>query len=93
MPETDEDKFRTGLAVLEMSRTAGWQWLENEIRRELDIERKELRQFELEGLSVGQIAAGYLRHRAGVEAFEKILFMVEAAIKQKDEAAWAMKRE
>ncbi len=93
MPDTNEEKFRTGLAVLEMSRTAGWQWLENEIRRELDMERKELREFELEDLGVGQIAAEYLRHRAGVEAFEKILFIVEAAIRQKDEAAWTMKRE
>ncbi len=90
MPENNEEKFSVGLSVLEMTRTAGWKWLEAEIRKELDMERKELCDFDLEGLGVEQIAAEYLRHRANIHAFEQILSRAELAIVDKDEAARQM---
>lgn len=92
MPGNDEEKFSAGLSVLEMTRTAGWHWLETEIRKELDIELKELQDFDLEDLGTEQIAAGYLEHRANAAAYKKILAMVQSAIEEKDEAAQGMSR-
>lgn len=93
MPENNEETFATGLSILEMIRTPGWQWLEEEILKELDMERKELLDFDLEGLGIEQIAAEYLRHRANVHAFKKVLFRVELAITDKESAAQKMRRE
>ena len=88
--ETNEEKFEAGLAVLEMARTAGWKWLEGKIREELTIEYRELREFEISGKTSEEIASAYLQHRANVNAYEKVLSMVETAICEKDEAADAM---
>lgn len=93
MPEITEEKFSVGLSVLEMTRTAGWHWLEAEIRKELGIELKELQDFDLEDLGTEQIAAEYLEHRANAAAYKKILFMVQSAIDGKDEAGRTMKME
>ncbi len=90
--ETNEEKFEAGLAVLEMARTAGWKWLEGKIREELAIEYKELREFEISGKTSEEIASDYLQHRANANAYEKILSMVETAIRDKDEAASVMSR-
>ena len=86
----DEAKFNAGLSVLEMTRTAGWHWLEAEIRKELNIELKELQDFDLEDLGAEQIAAEYLEHRANAAAYKKILAMVQSAIEEKDQAARGM---
>jgi len=88
--ETNEEKFETGLAVLEMARTAGWKWLEGKIREELAIEYKELREFEVNGKTSEEIASDYLQHRANTNAYEKVLSMVETAILEKDKAAEIM---
>lgn len=88
--ETNEKKFEAGLAVLEMARTAGWKWLEGKIREELAIEYKELRELEIAGKTSEEIASDYLQHRANANAYEKVLNLVEIAIKEKDEAAGAM---
>jgi hypothetical protein len=93
MPQTNEEKLDAGLAVLEMSRTRGWKWLEERIQTELRIEYVELREFEVSGKTAEQIAAEYLQHRAAVNSYEKIMGMVVAAINEKDEAAEAMNRE
>ena len=82
-----EEKFETGLAVLEMARTAGWKWLEGKIREELVIEYRELREFEIAGKTSEEIASDYLQHRANANAYEKVLSMVETALHEKDEAA------
>lgn len=87
MPQTNEEKFETGLAVLEMSKTKGWKWLEERIRSELRIEYSEIREFEIAGKTAEQIASEYLQHRANLNAYEKILAMVGLAIEEKDEAA------
>ena len=87
MPETDGEKFSAGLSVLEMTRTAGWHWLEAEIRKELELELKELQDFDLQDLGTEQIAAQYLEHRANAAAYKKILYIVQSAIDGKDEAA------
>lgn len=84
---SDEEKFETGLAVLEMARTAGWKWLEGKIREELAIEYRELREFEIIGKTSEEIASDYLQHRANANAYEKVLSMVETAIHEKDAAA------
>jgi len=91
--ETNEEKFEAGIAVLEMSRTAGWKWLEGKIREELAIEYAELREFEIVGKTSEEIASDYLQHRANANAYEKIISMVENAVREKDEAASAMNRE
>lgn len=91
--ETNEEKFEAGLAVLEMARTAGWKWLEGRIREELAIEYRELREFEISGKTSEEIASIYLQHRANVNAYEKVLSMVETALHEKDEAAGAMNQE
>ncbi len=85
MPDIDEEKFSTGLSVLEMTRTAGWHWLEAEIRKELEMETKELQDFDLDGLGTEQIAAEYLRHKANVNAYKNVLFIVQSAIDGRDE--------
>lgn len=87
MPENAEEKFNTGLSVLEMTRTAGWRWLEAEIQKELALELKELKDFDLESLGTEQIAAEYLRHRANVAAYQNILDIVARAIDEKETAA------
>jgi hypothetical protein len=87
---TNEQKFETGLAVLEMARTAGWKWLETKIREEIAIDLQELREMEIAEKTAEQIASDYLQHRANLNAFEKILNMVETAVREKDEAADAM---
>jgi len=87
---TNEQKFETGLAVLEMSRTAGWKWLEAKIQKEIVFEFQELREMEIAGKTAEQIASEYLQHRANVNAFEKILNIVELAVSEKEEAAEAM---
>jgi uncharacterized protein YukE len=91
MAGTNEEKFDTGLAVLEMTRTDGWRWLEEKIKEELRIEYGELREFEITGKTAEQIASEYLQHRANANTYEKILSMVETAIKGKEEAAEAMR--
>ena len=91
MPETNEEKFDTGLAALEMTRSPGWQWLEEKITSELKIENNELRNFDLTGLGVEQVAAEYLRHRANLNAYENLLAMVKTAIEEKEDAAQAMR--
>ncbi len=91
MPENSEEKFDTGLAVLEMTRTEGWQWLEGKIREELRLEYNELRDIEIAGKIAEQIASDYLQHRANVRAYEKTLSMVEDAIQKKEAAADAMR--
>ena len=91
--ETNEEKFEAGIAVLEMARTAGWKWLEGKIREELTIEYVELREFEIAGKTSEEIASDYLQHRANANAYEKIISMVENAVREKDEAANAMNRE
>lgn len=91
MAGTNEEKFDTGLAVLEMTRTDGWRWLEEKIKEELRIEYSELREFEITGKTAEQIASEYLQHRANANAYEKILSMVETAVKGKEEAADAMR--
>ncbi|MFA5961917.1 MAG: hypothetical protein WC848_04510 [Parcubacteria group bacterium] len=91
--ESNEKKFEAGLAVLEMTRTSGWKWLEVKIREELVIEYAELREFEIIGKTSEEIAADYLQHRANANAYEKILSLVETAIREKDEAASDMNRE
>ena len=89
---TNEQKFETGLAVLAMSRTAGWKWLETKIREEIAINLQELREMEIAEKTAEQIASDYLQHRANLNAFEKILNMVETAVREKDEAADAMNK-
>jgi len=91
--ETNEEKFEAGIAVLEMARTAGWKWLEGKIKEELAIEYTELREFEIAGKTSEEIASDYLQHRANANAYEKIISMVENAVREKDEAASAMNRE
>jgi hypothetical protein len=91
MAEANQEKFDTGLAVLEMTRTDGWRWLEGKIREELRIEYSELREFEIAGKTAEQIASEYLQHRANANAYEKVLSMVETALKEKEEAAEAMR--
>lgn len=88
--KTNEEKFENGLAVLEMTRTEGWKWLEARIREELKIEYAELREMDIEGKTAEQIASDYLQHRANANAYEKVLAMVETAIREKDEAAGAL---
>ncbi|MFA6973198.1 MAG: hypothetical protein WC238_00465 [Parcubacteria group bacterium] len=85
--DKNEEKFEAGLAVLEMARTAGWKWLEGKIKQELSMEYDELREFELAGKTAEEIASEYLQHRANANAYEKILSMVDTAIREKDEAA------
>lgn len=91
--QTNEEKFDTGLAVLGMVRTAGWKWLEAKIRAELAIEYAELRDFDISGKTAEQIASDYLQRRANANAYEKILALVDDAIREKDEAAGAMSQE
>ena len=91
MPENSEEKFDKGLAVLEMTRTEGWQWLDQQIREELRMEYGELRDIEIAGKTAEQIASDYLQHRANVKAFEKVLALVENAIAEKDQAAEEMR--
>lgn len=86
----NEQKFETGLAVLEMARTAGWKWLEAKIRKEIDIASRELLEMEIVGETSEQIASEYLQQRAVINAFEKILNLVETAVREKDEVAEAM---
>ena len=85
--QTNEEKFEIGLAVLGMARTAGWKWLEGKIKAELAIEYAELRDFEISNKTAEQIASDYLQHRANANAYEKILALVDNAIREKDEAA------
>lgn len=91
--QTNEEKFEIGLAVLGMVRTAGWKWLEGKIRAELAIEYVELRDFDISGKTVEQIASDYLQRRANANAYEKILTLVDDAIREKDEAAGAISQE
>jgi hypothetical protein len=88
--QDNEQKFETGLAALEMARTAGWKWLESKIQQEIAIELRELREMDVEGKTAEQIASEYLQHRANANAFEKILNMVTIAVKEKDEVAGAI---
>ena len=88
--QDNEQKFETGLAALEMVRTAGWKWLESKIQQEIAIELRELREMDVEGKTAEQIASEYLQHRANANAFEKILNMVTIAVKEKDEVAGAI---
>lgn len=90
--DNNEEKFEAGLAVLEMARTAGWKWLEGKIRQELSMEYGELREFEVVGKTAEEIASEYLQHRANANAYEKILTLVDTAIREKDEAADSMSR-
>lgn len=90
--DKNEEKFEAGLAVLEMSRTAGWKLLEVKIRQEILIEYDELREFEVAGKTAEEIASEYLQHRANANAYEKILTLVDTAIREKDEAAEIMSR-
>lgn len=90
--DNNEEKFEAGLAVLEMVRTAGWKWLEGKIRQELSMEYGELREFEVVGKTAEEIASEYLQHRANANAYEKILTLVDTAIREKDEAADSMSR-
>ncbi|KPJ55705.1 hypothetical protein AMJ49_06525 [Parcubacteria bacterium DG_74_2] len=91
MTENSEEKFDTGLAVLEMTRTDGWQWLEKKIKEELRIEYSEIREFEIAGKNAEQIASEYLQHRANINAYEKVLSLVETALQEKEEAAKALR--
>lgn len=91
--QTNEEKFETGLAVLEMARTPGWKWLEGKIREELAIEYAELRELDVAGKTAEQIASDYLQRRANANAYERVLALVETAIREKDEAAGAMSQE
>ena len=91
--DKNEEKFEAGLAVLEMSRTVGWKLLEGKIRQEILMEYDELREFEVAGKTAEEIASEYLQHRANANAYEKILSMVDSAIREKDEAADIMSRE
>lgn len=88
--KTNEEKFENGLAVLEMTRTEGWKRLEAKIREELAIELTELRELDVAGKTAEQIASDYLQHRANANAYEKVLAMVETAVREKDEAAGAL---
>lgn len=90
--DNNEEKFEAGLAVLEMARTAGWKWMEGKIRQELSMEYGELREFEVIGKTAEEIASEYLQHRANANAYEKILTLVDTAIREKDEAAEIMSR-
>ncbi len=91
--QTNEEKFDTGLAVLGMVRTAGWKWLEGKIRAELAIEYADLRDFDISGKTAEQIASDYLQRRANANAYEKILALVDDAIREKDEAAGVISQE
>jgi len=82
MPETNEEKFDEGLAILEMTRTKGWQILEEKIRKEIEIEVNDILDCEPDQ---------YIQHREAIRAYKKILSMVEATLQGKEEAAEAMR--
>jgi hypothetical protein len=82
MPETDQQKFDRGLAILEMTKTEGWQILKKEIEQEIEIEVQEILDCEPDQ---------FLQHREAIRAYKKILSKVETALTGKEEAAEAMR--
>lgn len=90
MPENSEEKFNIGLSVLEMTRTAGWQWLEKKIQQELEIERNDWYEYDPDDIDIQRIGSECLRRTITAHAYEKILLMVQSAIYGKDEAAEEM---
>ncbi len=82
MPETNEEKFEEGLAILEMIRTKGWQVIKAWIEKEIEIEINEILDCEPEQ---------YIQHRESIRVYKKILNMVEITLQGKEEAAEAMR--
>lgn len=82
MAETNEQKFEEGLAILDMTKTKGWQILKDKIEKEIEIEVNDILDCEPEQ---------YIQHREAIRAYKKILSMVETALQDKEEAAEAMR--
>lgn len=81
-----EEKLNQGRAISEMVRMEGWGIFSGKIKEEIKRERDEIRSFELEGKGLQDIAAEYIRHREILNAYERVLEIIDDFMASKKDA-------
>lgn len=76
MTSTDE-KIEQGREVWEMTQTAGWQIIRQQIDREIQLETNELLDCPL---------SEDVEHKQMIKAYRKVLNMVEGTLQKREEA-------
>ncbi len=74
---TSDEKIEQGREVWEMTQTAGWQIIRQQIEQEMQLEITELLDCPL---------AEDVEHKQMITAYKKVLSMVEGALQKREEA-------
>lgn len=74
---TSDEKIEQGREVWEMTQTAGWQIIRQQIEQEMQLEVTELLDCPL---------AEDVEHKQMIKAYKKVLSMVEGALQKREEA-------
>ena len=74
---TSDEKIEQGREVWEMTQTAGWQIIRQQIEQEMQLEITELLDCPL---------AEDVEHKQMIKAYKKVLSMVEGALQKREEA-------
>lgn len=74
---TPDEKIEQGREVWEMTQTAGWQIIRQQIEQEMQLEITELLDCPL---------AEDVEHKQMIKAYKKVLSMVEGALQKREEA-------
>lgn len=73
----EDEELTKGRAVWEMTRTKGWDVIEEWLKEQSDYHKHQLAQIDLRGKSDSEVVAQYLNHRETMKAYEKVLNKVE----------------
>ncbi len=74
---TPDEKIEQGREVWEMTQTAGWQIIRQQIEQEMQLEVTELLDCPL---------TEDVEHKQMIKAYKKVLSMVEGALQKREEA-------
>lgn len=77
MTNTPDENFETGREIWEMTQSAGWQKLCQQIQQEIELETNELLDCPL---------SEDVEHKQMIKAYKKILSMVESSLQKREEA-------
>lgn len=76
MTNTPDDNFEPGREIWEMTQTAGWQILCQQIQQEIELETNELLDCPL---------SEDVEHKQMIKAYKKVLSMVESSLHKRNE--------
>ena len=81
-----EQQLKEGRAIQDLTRSEGWQILDQRIKREIKDEYDLLRNFPIEQKGLQEIAAEYIKHRERLNAFEDVFDFIKEFLTAKENA-------